>query len=100
MESIKNERRYKIVHMQPRLIIDILNWCNAPDGSCLATPKECGLPEDCEVVGVYYSFECDAFMVKLFHQSFDEVPTGMQTPIHHLRNLKVIRKYPAVEDKD
>ena len=66
------ERRVRIVRVDERLIVSLLNWMKDPCG-CLALPAMDDVPVDCEVVRVMPEPLYRAIDVLVYHPSFSEV---------------------------
>ena len=88
------EKRFKILLITEECILDLFQAARMTDGK-LRLPTFQTLPRDIEFVGVQYSFDQGAFMVKIRHDSFDVVPHG--------RRIDVISEelsYETVEIKE
>ena len=99
-----HERREKVVFLNESLLIDVLNWCNAPAGTQLFLPTNCDFPEGTRVERVWseYSRRCVAALVS--HPSFDCVPDGCDAPLHPscgsyaVRSITRANQLPAPDD--
>jgi hypothetical protein len=76
---MNSDRRYKIVQVNPDLMIDVLNWCRNPDHS-ITLPITEELPADTTVVGIQYCFVMDCFELKVHSSDFESVPDGAEIP--------------------
>lgn len=76
--SIENERRCKLLRVDPRDILNILgNWQDR-DGIRLPVIK--GLPEGFWVRNVAFEFARNCFVICIQHPSFPEVQPGSEYP--------------------
>jgi hypothetical protein len=66
------ERRVRIVRIDEKLIVSLLNWMKDPCG-CLALPAMDDVPHDCEVVRVVSEPLYQSIDVLVYHPSFSEV---------------------------
>lgn len=73
------ERRFKLLSLSSRLLIDVLNWWRDPP-HFLALPITDALPEDCEVVSVSADFERSCLTAIIYSESFEPVPDGDAPP--------------------
>lgn len=74
--------RCVLVYIDRALLIEVLNWCHAPEGHRLNLPAECGLPDDCQVREVFYAAARRSLAFLVHHKSFDEVSRGCTPPVH------------------
>lgn len=66
--------RFKMLAISPELLLQLL-FDSRPH------PVEVtGLPDECSVCGVMYDWSRRAFLFRLEHPSFDEVPLGAEIP--------------------
>jgi len=77
----ERKNRVKIVFLDPRFAVTVLNWHIAPM-ACLQLQENSGLPDDCEVLSVYADHSRRAIGCLVCHDSFDLVPEGEHPPYH------------------
>lgn len=91
-----DRKRVKIVRLDERLIVDVLNWCRDPKGYLMLPDVE-GLPEDAVVVSCRDNWERRTLEVLVYHPSFEEVPEGDIPPVIE----DVVKKFRIMKfDKD
>lgn len=73
--------RLKIVRMDTRSIVDLLNARLYDMRDMIALPVMDGIPEDAEVVSVRENWQLRALEVMIQHPSFDVVPDGDLPPV-------------------
>jgi hypothetical protein len=73
------EHRVAIVQMDPKFIIQVLNWWRNP--TCmLCLPITDKLPADCEVIAVNMSFERNFMQLKIVSKYFEPVDRSVFPP--------------------
>ena len=76
---LRAEGRRRILSLPPDVIQTILGgW--ARGWEYLSLPVLVGLPRDVVLEGVHFSFMNRSFDLMLWHESFDSVPDGAETP--------------------
>lgn len=81
MNELRQENRFKILAVDPRLLIDLVNWQRNPTSKFhLVVPTCDKLPDDVEVIAVNTNWSTRAVELLLYHSSFDEVPFGCEVP--------------------
>ena len=73
------DRRYKLLGLTPDLLLRVI-FLRADDGNTATVVFMDGVPSDCEVTAVHYNAECDIFILRLWHESFEIVPDGHPIP--------------------
>ena len=96
-----NENRVKILRVDAKLIVDILNWWRNPPGF-LTLPLMESIPEDSVVVSVHADWSRGTIEVLIQHHSFDIVPRGEMPPIvpDHATEFRIISFNELIELKD
>jgi hypothetical protein len=81
--NMHRERREKIVRLDERYLLAVM--------AGLAEPiQNYGLPEDAEVLGVYYNPSCRALDVLVSSATFDIVHSCQETPVENLLRLNAV----------
>lgn len=80
MESFQTDRRYKIAYVSYDLLINFLTTSITTGLRYAKIASEAMIPEDAKVAHVSYDFNRQCLAVILYHESFDEVPPGMEVP--------------------
>jgi hypothetical protein len=94
-KEVIKERRYKIVYIPHEFVFNALFFVET---DCITKPIIADLPkEGCEVVGVQYSFDHDAFAFKVYHPSFDVIPIGGEYPKVIIKEEIVFQKVEKYE---
>lgn len=73
------KRRVKIIRLDDRLLVDILNWCRNPEYA-LALPITEELPDTVDVLSVRADWETNTIEAMVMHSTFPLVPTGERPP--------------------
>src|SRR4051812_46165167 len=72
------QRRYRFYSVTTREVMALLgNWWHH---DFIRLPKLKGLPDGYSVEGLHGSYERDAFVLKVYHPSFDPVGEGLAIP--------------------
>ena len=79
MNGHSNKRRYKLIAVNPQDILTLFGKWRFNDYVSLPIIKD--LPEGYEVHGVHHSFEHDAFLIAVYHETFPIVPENTPLPI-------------------
>ena len=80
-EAIRD--RFILLCIRPEEILELLgDWKHR---EYVSLPDISGLPADAMVSGVEYSFPHQAFVVRVHHESFKEVPAGHYPAVHQMR---------------
>lgn len=74
--------RVRIVYLDERIILDVLNWISEPGNCCLMLPTGCGLPDGTRTLRVWVDYERRAIGALVWHESFDECPPGAMPKVH------------------
>jgi len=72
--------RKKTIYCNPHLIIDLLGWHKAPEGTYFALPIVDEIPEDVTILSVFPSTERNAIGMVLAHPSWDIIELGTKPP--------------------
>lgn len=80
MESFPTDRRYKIAYVSHDLLTSFLTTSIATGLRYAKIASEAMIPEDAKIVHVSHDFARQCLAVILYHESFDEVPLGMEIP--------------------
>ena len=80
MESFPTDRRYKIAYVSHDLLTSFLTTSITTGLRYAKIASEAMVPEDAKVVHVSYDFHRQCLAVILYHESFDEVPPGVEIP--------------------
>jgi hypothetical protein len=73
------DRRLRIVSMDPKLLVHILNWAKEPD-CVLALPATEQIPSDCIAVSVNACWDRGTIDVIVAHESFERSLPGSFLP--------------------
>lgn len=80
MESFPTDRRYKIAYVSHDLLTSFLTTSITTGLRYAKIASEAMIPEDAKIVHVSHDFARQCLAVILYHESFDEVPLGMEIP--------------------
>lgn len=98
VEFFKPEsRRYRLLKIPPREMLDLLMSPRIePDGAIRAM-KITGLPEGCKIQAVVWDNFFSCFVVRLWHESWEE--WGTQGPIPELELQVEEKRYRALSEE-
>jgi hypothetical protein len=88
MVATNHERRCKIYQIELRNILEMMHWREC---DTIALPNFPELPAGYEVKRVSWSFERDALLVMVRHDSFEPIPDGGEIP-YSASGLKMSRQ--------
>ena len=72
----ERRKRVKVVQLDEQLIVDIVNWCNRPEGCSLSLPITDELPKGTEILRVTPNFMMRSIDAIVYHPSFPVCPEG------------------------
>lgn len=82
MSDPNKQNRVKVLSVDPRILIDLVEWQRNPDGPFhIVMPKGTPIPDDVEVLAVNSDWAKRRIELLLCHPSFDEVPVGCRPPM-------------------
>jgi hypothetical protein len=80
MEPFPTDRRYKIAYVSHDLLTNFLTTSISTGLRYAKIASEALIPEGAKVAHVSYDFSRQCLAVILHHESFDEVPLGVEIP--------------------
>lgn len=89
--KMMDERRYKLLMVDPGLILQMLNWCTCPVGF-YAIPITDDLPEGCVVRSVHTCWSSNSIQLLVEHASFSPVPRNCEPPRIRLDDCRVFHR--------
>lgn len=73
------ERRFKILRVDPRYIVDLLNQATNPQ-RFMRIPSGDQIPEDAKVISVNADWSSNTIELLIAHETYEPVPLGVMTP--------------------
>lgn len=78
----ERQRTHRVFAIRPCDIISLFSQCKK--GGELRLPLIKGIPEDAEIDGAEFSFQHNAFLIRVWHESFKEIHPACAVPVEHL----------------
>ena len=98
--SIVNLRRYKVLKIPKSSLVAALGMCLRSGETQDILLCEANLPPDVVMGDVIYDFLYDCFLVRIHHDSYEEVPEGSSAPCYDEMSLHIVNIDRPTKDTD